>query len=105
MIRCNTCRKYTTYSDAFGVAAMKVHVVRCARGEATDTEQIPVIEAEPVCSRCNIRLNAVPSKPVAHTTGTYHQVCYEIMELEWAQSHCSSPGSRLDTVPLKAPLV
>lgn len=105
MIRCNHCKVYKTYSDMFGVAAMKAHVVRCERGVATDTEQIPVLDVEPVCSRCDIRLNAVHSKPIAREDGVYHVVCAMLVdeEREWVrQQQNSSVASPLDTVPLAA---
>lgn len=102
-IKCRQCGHRTT-SDVFGVAAMKAHVVRCEAGMATDTDHIPVIEGTPVCSRCHIRLSAVPEEPVVTLDGTYHQVCAALVEedTQWAASSpSSSPAWQSDTEPLR----
>lgn len=65
----------------------------------TDTAWIPVIDVDPVCSWCYIRLKAVPDEPVVTPYGIYHPGCKEA-ELRQITYRLSLEFARAATVEM-----
>lgn len=64
----------------------------------TDTAAIPVIEVEPVCTYCTIRLKAIPDDPVELPHGTFHPSCVQpfIWRRPARQPMCRVPACGCD---------